>query len=1147
MIDVRIIAKKKTSSGSGTTGTGGMHYSGGSSGGSSATSNYASRAGYAETAGKAAEATHASSAGALDAGSPTREDFVSATHADEAAGEIAFEDGIKLGSHDSSNGIDKDGNATLESVTANSGTIDKAEIHQLCDDIKNALLNRTLVGGKGFEMYIDAQGKSHLWVDDLMVRVKAYFASLEIRKVSYSGGTTIFSNAGSTICKVAEILDGNDEVVAWKCYAKADDGTTATMNYWKVGMQALCQTFNIKAGKYENVSNRYYWRLVVGVGQEALSDGYTYDYVILSNVEAISADDTAIPDYTHESTIGIRETATTWSALEWGDTGTASVRALGWTSLSDILQDEGISTTKTSFKGYDASIANDAPAVGDVIVQVGDQVQPKRYGHAVKITTSREDGSDLSDLSDIAQGSSLDMYTGIDDYDWEEHWLHAGPDGFAVSASMFKLIATDGVKSITEYIDDKVGHSYKIETDSEMVIASADAESKIKSISQVSGLPTDVFLTDNGNVISAQDWTSAYITIGGKRFDIDTSQALQTGILPTFKRNGANASISWMLCLVTTTQMTTAYAVSAGNIGITINFKTESGSAATITKEIPLAVTTDGTNGTSVTIKGSVSSVDDLPKTGNTVGDGYLVDGVLYVWTADGKWVSVGQIKGDKGDSAWTFAAQDLVLRDEDLTLNSDGTYDVATNTNTRGLIEAYYGAEKAAITAVAASPVSNMNEITSFKSGSYWYYRPNLLAATTQTEDGQSVTMPVGKAMALLKITAESTDAEGNAVSETRSIYVNVSVVYTQHVGTLTLTNKLFEVRMTAAENGIKTNEATITATAKNISLVVQYLNERTGIDIENGRITFTANRDVFVDSDGNEIAVFDSTGINAKLITARHIYATNASGTRYGHFGYYGDADNNTDYPLWLGAETPTDAPFSVDYTGAMTATAGTIGGFQINKDSIGTNLTGVASSAPKMWLTDTACHQWAGYGSGGYLRYNWLSSDTGKAHLRIYDQGASTFAYGASIDLKCAPTTQSIGVAVSATGGTEGRTSAVSPETSSGNYSFVSNSGQTIGFRPGTIFVDSNTELSHLDNVIVCANTSTINLKLPSSPMRGQMYIIMTGDADVTLVGDSSHKLYCYGHTSGETSWTMTLHWAMVIAVYDGAAWQIRYNDR
>lgn len=254
-----------TSSHTGTSSSG-VSGSGSGSGGNGGSSTYAVKADeanhattadtadYAEAAGKAdtaTEAEHADSAFMLDEDSPVFGDFLSSKNDDEAAGEIAFEKGVKFGSHESEKGIDADGNATLGDISGNNATLDR-----LKSDTAEEYL-RTLIGGMGFDLYTDAQGKSHLWVDELMVRVKAYFASLEIRKISYSGGTTIFSNAGSTLAKVVPVAapssspsggSATPDVVAYKCYAVADDGTTRTMNWWKVGDQALCQTFNIAEG-----------------------------------------------------------------------------------------------------------------------------------------------------------------------------------------------------------------------------------------------------------------------------------------------------------------------------------------------------------------------------------------------------------------------------------------------------------------------------------------------------------------------------------------------------------------------------------------------------------------------------------------------------------------------------------------------------------------------------------------------------------------------------------------------------------------------------------------------------------------------------------------------------------------------------------
>ena len=55
-----------------------------------------------------------------------------------------------------------------------------------------------------------------------------------------------------------------------------------------------------------------------------------------------------------------------------------------------------------------------------------------------------------------------------------------------------------------------------------------------------------------------------------------------------------------------------------------------------------------GTNGTSVVILGTFSSDGDLPSVGNSNGDGYLIDGDLWVW-ADTEWVNVGAVRGPIG------------------------------------------------------------------------------------------------------------------------------------------------------------------------------------------------------------------------------------------------------------------------------------------------------------------------------------------------------------------------------------------------------------------------------------------------------------------------------------------------------------------
>lgn len=138
------------------------------------------------------------------------------------------------------------------------------------DDIQSMNFSSGALG-EGFVIKVDSKtGKSYIEVDELFVRIKAMFSELEIKKLSYAGGNYMFTAAGMKCGKVEEHED------FWRCYLLVDDGETAIENPFKEGDQIRFQDFNIKPGIYENVSNRYYWRLCVGVGE---------DYIDLSKTD----------------------------------------------------------------------------------------------------------------------------------------------------------------------------------------------------------------------------------------------------------------------------------------------------------------------------------------------------------------------------------------------------------------------------------------------------------------------------------------------------------------------------------------------------------------------------------------------------------------------------------------------------------------------------------------------------------------------------------------------------------------------------------------------------------------------------------------------------------------------------------------------
>jgi len=379
-----------------------------------------------------------------------RNDFLSKVKEDTAQKAITFKEGLKVG--DGGKGIDGKGDAVLGDVVVD-------RVH----DVDSTPADRVVVGAQGFDLYLGEDGKSHLYIDFLVARVKAFFAQLEIRRVSYSGGTTIFSNAGSTIAKVMELKNGN-ETVAYKCYAVADDGTTKTMNWWHVGMMALCQTFNVKDGTSNDVSNRYYWRLVVDTGQEVLEDGKLYDYVILSNVREFEGGDAMLPSR------GVRVLADERGrVLRWGGVAVAAAYDGELVSMAELFeQQEGSGTdeggnviAQRRFYGYEAVNGGepDAPAEGDVIVQVGDQIRWKSHGNVIKLATSTEDKA--TDKT-TANAPSITMYygvgaprkvgTAVTPYVWQEVTCILSPGKVRINADMFELFSGSTGNVIEPYV-----------------------------------------------------------------------------------------------------------------------------------------------------------------------------------------------------------------------------------------------------------------------------------------------------------------------------------------------------------------------------------------------------------------------------------------------------------------------------------------------------------------------------------------------------------------------------------------------------------------------------------------------------------------------------------------------------------------------
>lgn len=183
---------------------------------------------------------------------------LSSVHDDEAKGVISFLSGIKFISNNKIHKITSDGIATLKEV------------------VSTAFRSGAL--GSGFKLgEYNADGDSYLEVDRLLVRKAAEFVRLVIRELQSVGGEIVLSPAAMKISNVVYFekgtvlpeYDGSPlRYNVYRCYFSQKKGDEEIENQFVEDDLVRCQTFNVKEGVSENVKNRYYWRKVYKVGKD---------------------------------------------------------------------------------------------------------------------------------------------------------------------------------------------------------------------------------------------------------------------------------------------------------------------------------------------------------------------------------------------------------------------------------------------------------------------------------------------------------------------------------------------------------------------------------------------------------------------------------------------------------------------------------------------------------------------------------------------------------------------------------------------------------------------------------------------------------------------------------------------------------------
>lgn len=291
---------------------------------------------------------------------------------------------------------------------------------------------------------------------------------------------------------------------------------------------------------------------------------------------------------------------------------------------------------------------------------------------------------------------------------------------------------------------------------------------------------------------------------------------------------------------------------------------------------------------------------------------------------------------------------------------------------------------------------------------------------------------------------------------------------------------------------------------------------------------------------------------GSNFDLVATKLLLAANATITMansqqinimtgknlWGSFRY---VDNPNDYALWLGAANGKDAPFSVkrsgfakmsdaDITGKITATSGKIGSFSIDTqtDESGFTFYSLYASHEAFgvmpWVRTRLGVRGFEVETGGNnndvindrLSFNigWNGEDT-KNHPS-WSNGMMQFLgvlkNGADSDVTA--------IRVSITPKDGYRCYALSAY----RGDVLLENGAFVGaLRPTATGKSHDAQLSENECYIVCTNTSSITLTLPTNPREGQLYLVYQAGARVNFSTSSSHPIIAKGYGStGQTTW-------------------------
>lgn len=381
--------------------------------------------------------------------------------------------------------------------------------------------------------------------------------------------------------------------------------------------------------------------------------------------------------------------------------------------------------------------------------------------------------------------------------------------------------------------------------------------------------------------------------------------------------------------------------------------------------------------------------------------------------------------------------------------------------------------------------------------------------------------------------------------------------------------------------------NDSALTLEQKYIDLIyIEDNNANDGWSVYQCNVTHTATGSSFdpsaTDPDGNRlwIKLSDAGPMYCPLIVAKNAVLKFAQGQQFNLmegnniFGSFRWVKNNADYAFWIGGTEGSKATTSITrggkltakdavITGTIYATSGTIGGLNITESglSIGTYYQNVLYMGTVLEQSSF----WNGYYNNGYGEVcvgkaallnpltNYWQTTCDMYGDRASGQTGSSNVANATMIVRKLSNGLNLNSSVSARNPVNNPAYAALHVDTDEGIGIRSIGGNLLGciaqnvIRTGSV---TQKEQTAIDNnrvgILVMVNSSEVDVKLPKTPMVGQMLIVVQGNSRIYFDPVvSGRRLYCCGkiHTTSDKFYSDDVG-QFNILIWDGYNWQLQY---